>query len=526
MRLFELPDEVLLYLADFLSQKELNNLLQTNQYFRAKLDTYLYRRDCHKVPSFVLTWASWKGRERTARKALVAGANVEQTDKLTIPSEPVRSELDSDGANSKLTPLYIAAMRRHMAVVKLLLEEGAQVDSKSHVPRLRVPRPRVWEHICDTPLASATRCGYLDVMQILLEHGANPNQMDRHEVTPFTLAMREGSPESIRLLLSHGADFGNTLCLGRAPITWASYGRLEIFKLLLEHGADVGQGNELYRNPLSEAVRSGHREIVDIILERVNINHQGGSHVATGRTALGVAISQRRMELTYLLLEKGADPNHVGPASDPASCAKMETPLWLAARRQSKDLVLALLAKGADPNIAVEGKTPLFMTVQYRNEALAVALLEYGADPNTPSLPAGQTCLWVPLTPLARAMRDANYSMAKLLLNHGADPNVTGWKGQTMLIRAIPKMGYEYIERMLVKGANPNAAAPHERTPLFLAIMRGDQSLAGLLLRYGADPTLKRQSMTLLDWALRKSQAGMGAILREHGGKNSYEPRK
>lgn len=240
MRLFELPDETLLYLADFLSQKELNDILQTNHYFHAKLDTYLYHRDCRKRPSFALTWASWEGRESTARKALVAGANVEQTDpNLLFPSNHPQSERNAEGSTSNLTPLYTAVMRHHPAVVRLLLEEGAQVDSDNPVLGLQTPRPRLRTWLRETPLAFATRREQLDVVQILLEHGANPNQIYRNKATPFTLAMQDESPEPIRLLLSYGANFDNTPCLRRTPITWASYGRLEIFELLLEYGANV-----------------------------------------------------------------------------------------------------------------------------------------------------------------------------------------------------------------------------------------------------------------------------------------------
>jgi len=83
------------------------------------------------------------------------------------------------------------------------------------------------------------RGGHLEVVKLLLEHGADPNVKNRDGKTPLHNAASEGHLEVVKLLLERGADPNVKDDDGNTPLHNAAWrGHLEVVKLLLEHGAD------------------------------------------------------------------------------------------------------------------------------------------------------------------------------------------------------------------------------------------------------------------------------------------------
>jgi ankyrin repeat protein len=87
---------------------------------------------------------------------------------------------------------------------------------------------------------------------------------------------------------------------------------------------------------------------------------------------------------------------------------------------------------------------------------------------------------------------------AKLLLEGGADAN---------------GKGYETALRCILIG--------EFSSPLMIAVMGGDNEMARLLLRHGANPNLREaESVSPTDVARRRGDQQMLEILVEHGGLN------
>src|SRR5215472_16902321 len=122
-----------------------------------------------------LHWAALKGEADMAKILLYAGGNVRATTRLAA-----------------YTPLFMAAKSGNSAVVKVLLDAGA--DAKT--PALDGL----------TPLIMAASSGDAESVNMLVAKGADPNAKEsEHGQTALGFASAFNRPDAIKALLNHGA---------------------------------------------------------------------------------------------------------------------------------------------------------------------------------------------------------------------------------------------------------------------------------------------------------------------------------
>jgi hypothetical protein len=92
------------------------------------------------------------------------------------------------------TPLHVAALWGHAEVARLLLDHGADVNSRSKDG---------W-----TPLHYAAAFGYADVARLLLERGADPSIKDDKGRTPLDVARERGYEEVVRVIEEYKRGVG------------------------------------------------------------------------------------------------------------------------------------------------------------------------------------------------------------------------------------------------------------------------------------------------------------------------------
>lgn len=131
------------------------------------------RRDSKGITP--LMYAVVEGHAHVARVLLDNGASV--------------SEVGVD----RSTALILAAKYGHLAVTKMLVEAGADVDAKTASARA-------------TSLHYAAEKGYLEVMRVLVEAGANPNCQKIDGSTPLFTAASRGMVGAIRVLFRAKAN--------------------------------------------------------------------------------------------------------------------------------------------------------------------------------------------------------------------------------------------------------------------------------------------------------------------------------
>ncbi|KAH9985686.1 hypothetical protein BJV77DRAFT_1152736 [Russula vinacea] len=145
-----------------------------------------------------------------------------------------------------------------------------------------------------TALYYASLCGFSGVASyIICTHGEDVNALSGYHGTPLRAASYKGHIDVVRVLLDHGANV-NTIDKKKTPLTSAYGGRhLEIVRLLLEHGADVDAWDDFDDPVLNGASQNGQAEVVHLLLQHnADVNSRGNF-----------------LEVVQLLLEHGADVN-------------------------------------------------------------------------------------------------------------------------------------------------------------------------------------------------------------------------
>ncbi|KAF5620256.1 ankyrin repeat-containing protein [Fusarium sp. NRRL 52700] len=156
-----------------------------------------------------MSWAAARGNEETLQLLLDAGADVQSND-----TEFWR------------TPLHWAATRNRPKNVSLLLQHGAAIEAIDGSSK--------------TPLCLASQDGYAAVVEVLLNNGADIETLHpKYAQTPLSLASGGGYEDVVRLLLEHGAKIDAKDSQGRTARDWAiEESQDEIVKLLEAHPGD------------------------------------------------------------------------------------------------------------------------------------------------------------------------------------------------------------------------------------------------------------------------------------------------
>jgi hypothetical protein len=121
------------------------------------------------------------------------------------------------------SPLASAAANGNLAVVKMLLAKGANVNSISTKDKVFQVKNGSIQLGGFTPLLLASAFGPPEVVKALLDAGADVNAKDVRGMTPLMLAVATDrqDPEIIRTLLAKGASVQAKSNLGETALDWA-----------------------------------------------------------------------------------------------------------------------------------------------------------------------------------------------------------------------------------------------------------------------------------------------------------------
>jgi ankyrin repeat protein len=199
-----------------------------------------------------------------------------------------------------VAPLPAALHKRHFRVADLLHRHGAVVDIQGDSGRTPLYCASIYGNVdimqwlCNhgadanvprddgrTPLHTAAVNMQLEAVQSLLDHNAYVNSQDEDGGTPLSTTIDFRCPSSeqqdravdvVRLLLEHGADpnvgaRGNPTLLHQA----SSHGWLEVARLLHKYGAKVDEKDEEGKTPFQIASEKGYDEIAKLLSEHADV---------------------------------------------------------------------------------------------------------------------------------------------------------------------------------------------------------------------------------------------------------------
>jgi serine/threonine-protein phosphatase 6 regulatory ankyrin repeat subunit B len=153
-------------------------------------------------------------------------------------------------------------------------------------------------------LHTASAEGDLEIMQSLLDGGANVDDRDAFHRTALLVASGDGKFEVAQLLVRYEADVNSTDGVGWTPLHAASRdGHFDIVHLLLDHGTDVNAKKVDRWTALHLASYFNFFDIAKALVERGANAHERNDE---GRTPFQLAEMRRNQEIMRLLSEYSA----------------------------------------------------------------------------------------------------------------------------------------------------------------------------------------------------------------------------
>lgn len=428
--------------------------------------------------------AAWKGDSTTIQKLLV---------------EYKEADLNA-WAGLWGTPLGAACCQGEDSVVKLLLQNGAQVNP----------------NVAPTPLEAACQCGRphpvktrdpvktrRDLVKTLLGKGAYPNgTLDiktwarTHPLTPLLTACSNGDLDIVKMLLEHRANPNTGMSTGQTPLGAACAGdHTEIVSTLmrrlqttcniktymghlsvaLQHACagplvidfDASGAIAESRDAKQRAQKSRDALIAKLLSDNPNIInlYEARPH----GTALMAACNRGYLPTVQLLLDRGAqieisrsEAIHTGSEGEGRIRAGENTHRKATGGSQSTGTKL--------------GRTPA-------SDGPLNPLHEAIRDISPGPIPGQSTTFQRAHSALVVASKHGHLSVVRLLLKCGANPNFRPDEGFTTALEEAcgRRDGMPIAKELIAAKANVNLGRP-----LFYACVTRNEELVDLLLRNGA----------------------------------------
>ena len=376
--------------------------------------------------------------------------------------------------NNNVTALMMACWKGNVDAIHALLNAGAD--------------PNI------TDIKGATCILYAvdgdcskETIQAIISRGADVNATDNSKLTPLIIACQKGYVDVVNVLLNAGADcniadgqYGKT-CIHTAIIRGCCK---ELLENLIDHGADVNATDKDSQTALMTACWKGNVEAINVLL-----NAEANPNITdnNGATWIHYAVAGDYSKATLLkIIEHGANVD--------VTRKRNITALMIACKMGNADAINVLLKVGADPHIRdIDGATWIHYAVggDCSKETIQT-IIDHGADVNT----TNKQCV----TALMVACQKRNIEAIDVLLNAGANVNVVDVIGETCLHAAVRgHCSKEVLQALIDHGVDVNVRNKKSGTAIMIAFVQAlakrewlkeNLDAINLLLNAGAHLTL------------------------------------
>ncbi|XP_032360920.1 ankyrin repeat and SOCS box protein 15b isoform X1 [Etheostoma spectabile] len=212
--------------------------------------------------------------------------------------------------------------------------------------------------------------------------------------------------------------------------------------------------------PLHAAAVQPQRDVLYVVLQAVLTSTDLTLEELTddGDTSLTLAAEAGLVENVRMLLQHGASPHNTN--------SRNESPLLIAVRQRSYDMVLSLVMGGAFvEQVCLTKWTATHEAAKVGCPAILMLLLQHGAKVTA----RGEHGV----TPLGIAAEYGNTEALEILIQHGGDVSAQSSNGDTVLYDAAGSGNLDCVELLLRHGANPNVASYACQLPIHRAAYEG-----------------------------------------------------
>ena len=302
----------------------------------------------------------------------------------------------------------------------------------------------------------------------------------------YGLLLHVDNRKMIKILLNAGSNSNIEDCDGYTSLHAAVGGNCSksILRTMIHHGANVNCANKQNITALMIASKKGNVDAMNALL-RAGADQTIGD--ADGRSWIHHAVHRDcSKKVLQSIIELGADVNAVNKQN--------VTALMIATNVGNLDAMDVLIRAGADRTIEdAKGNSWIHYAVlgDCSKEVLQT-IINLGADVN-----ATNKFNW---TALMLASIKGNVDAMNVLIRAGADRTIKDAKGDSWIHYAVlGDCSKEVLQSIINLGADVNATNKCNKTALMIATNVGNVDAMDVLIRAGADRTIKDAKGGLMD---------------------------
>ena len=422
---------------------------------------------------------------------------------------------------NKMSPLHYAAKYGRVDAARLLVEHGANLFQRGDDGCLPIHlavkyRPDVFassstEDDVDTDtiqtrqrVMSTSNDGFIDTLNFLIEKGLERDptasvisEDDAYGDAPLHYAVYRNNVEAARILLNNGADINDVDNQKQAALHMAATnGSVDILALFIDHKAVLSLADNDGATALQLAVAEGHTKFVQLLLKAVEkgeIEYEGATGLEGVKNALRQKDSENSNVLHYAV--EAGDANLMRillRKTRETGCKELinlhksdgDTALHLAAEEGSLGVVQTLCRYGAKIDTFNRlHETPVYVASKNNRSKIVAYIL----DRNKESMNKRDADGW---SPLLIAASFGHIESTDVLLKHGVEISTSDKNDQNVVYIASLEGQNKYLEHILAHCQNPadlvNARDVYHNTALHIAAENGHLSCVNTLLRYKA----------------------------------------
>lgn len=203
------------------------------------------------------------------------------------------TKINENSGMGGMSALHWAAKNGNIEITEILLTAGAD--------------PNVTSKVGKTPVTVAAESGKVEVLKVLVDGGGNIEAIDQIGGTPLLWAAGlSPNADTLDYLIKSGGNVNLIDSNGMTPLIWAAgIGQPDSVKILIDNGADL-EVAEIHQKEtaLMRAARIGKPETLSYLVDAgADLNVRN----ALGHNALLIASGSAPLEKVQMLVDAGSD---------------------------------------------------------------------------------------------------------------------------------------------------------------------------------------------------------------------------